>query len=617
MTGRRPLRRLSAPPAQARPAALATVVLLVLWWAGATVAQEPSLRLDILPEGDVGADEVLRLTLTIDAPGNGRVSQPRFRLDNLTVVSGPSRSTSVRIVNGVSSRSYAYTWMIQPQQLGQARIYGGEVQIGQQAFTVPERTLSVVENPPQRPRRQRSDPFGRMFSNDPFFSRDPFEGLSGRQRSRRPRRQPRAPEIFLRAHVEPRSPWVGQQVLYTLYLYTDVDVRSVTPTELPDFKGFWTRVIPQPQDARPEIVTHDGREIGRIVLLQRALFPRRAGELEIGAVEASMTAMVRDSGPFGSLMPRMGEVARRSDSARVQVRELPEGPVDFGGAVGDLRLDASLEPQELEVGEAATLTLSLKGRGHLQGILDPKLPELAGLEAFPPQQQSGENVRGSNIHGSRTWSFVLVPQRPGTYELPSVDIPYFDPKRGEFRTAESGPLRLSVRGSQSLPAEGGATTELHGIRERALATQAPEGRGWPASRHLLFLLPAALGLLGLGIRRSRGSSTSAGGGRSARRRLLEQLKLAHGEQRPGQAAAAIEDAWRAYLETRWRIPRSEPSSRWSRLLAERGAPRGASEDLVKLAEDLHYLRYAPKLSSTEELQGELVERSKRLSRALK
>ena len=47
-----------------------------------------------------------------------------------------------------------------------------------------------------------------------------------------------------------------------------------------------------------------------------------------------------------------------------------------------------------------------------------------------------------------------------------------------------------------------------------------------------------------------------------------------------------------------------------------GASRDAAEELVALADDLHYLRYAPKLSSTEEMQRELVERSRRLARRL-
>ena len=52
------------------------------------------------------------------------------------------------------------------------------------------------------------------------------------------------------------------------------------------------------------------------------------------------------------------------------------------------------------------------------------------------------------------------------------------------------------------------------------------------------------------------------------------------------------------------------------MLAARGVESQVAGDLVKLADDLHYLRYAPKLSSTEELQRELVERSRKLARAV-
>jgi hypothetical protein len=95
------------------------------------------------------------------------------------------------------------------------------------------------------------------------------------------------------------------------------------------------------------------------------------------------------------------------------------------------------------------------------------------------------------------------------------------------------------------------------------------------------------------------------------------LKAASHEKRPRQVAALIEEAWREFLAARWEIPQGTPSTRWGQLLDHSGLPHGAATELVKLADDLHYLRYAPKLSSTEDLQEELVERSRKLVKALR
>ncbi len=133
--------------------------------------------------------------------------------------------------------------------------------------------ISVVENPPARPQRRSNDPFDRIFRNDPFFGRDPAEDFF--ERRRRPQQPSRTPQLFLEAVVDEPKPWLGQQLLYTLYLYTDVNVQSVSPTKLPDFKGFWTEVIPLPENNAPEILERDGRRMGRLPLIQRASFRAR------------------------------------------------------------------------------------------------------------------------------------------------------------------------------------------------------------------------------------------------------------------------------------------------------------------------------------------------------
>jgi BatD DUF11 like domain len=589
------------------------ILLLALAAAAVPLAAQsgPRAALQLDPDGQVGVDERVMLRLKLEDIGGGR-PRPEFQLDNLRVVAGPSQSTSLTIVNGVPSSSLTLTWSLQPLAVGKARVYAAQVQFGDHLVKLPDREIEIVKDTPAERRRQVArDPFD-VFRNDPFFDRrSPLEELLGRRRQERQPRQ-QAPRVFLQAEASPRNPWVGEQVLYTLYLYTDVDVRSINPEELPDFKGFWSRTIPQPERIQPELVTHDGQNIYRFVLLQRALFPRRAGTFEVPAVEATMEALVRDDDPFGSLLPRARQIARTSNPVSVEVRELPAPPEGFQGVVGQISLAADLAPRELEVGEAATLTLTLSGRGHLQGIAPPELGELPGIQVFPPQQQSGEDLRGTSVTGSRTWSYVLVPQRPGDWQLPPIVVPYFDPRRERYDSAVTADLGLTVRGTTSLEQSGGQTVELHPIRSGALPIVAGSRIDGATLRPWLFGLPWGLAALVLGVRRFAGGSRSGQG----RKRLLERLKAAAGEERPRQAAALLEDAWREFLEFRWNIPPGTASTQWGSLLEANGVQGANADGLVKLADDLHYLRYAPKLSSTAELRKELVERSRKLVRSL-
>ena len=588
-----------------RGAILVLGLALAVAIAPLALAEEPRIDLQISPAGKVGLDELLQVTLSIESAGRVAVNRPDFKTDNLKVLSGPNQSTSVRFINGVTSQTLSYTWIVQPTGLGVARLHGGRLVIDGQRFALPERSVEVVENPPERPsdRGRRS----RSARRDPFF--DDFDRLFDRRR--RPQRERPAPRLFLEAEVEPRRPVVGQQVVYRLYLYFDVNVRNATPAKLPDFKGFWTRVVPQPERTRQERQVRDGREIYRAVLLERALFARRPGKLEIEPVTATMTALISDSSPFGSLMPRMSDIESTSNGVTVDVQPLPEPrPEGFDGLVGDLDLSLDVDRRELEVGEAATITVKLEGSGHLQSMPPPDLGEIEGLQVMPPQQQSEETLDGDRVEGRRVWQWVLVPKRPGEHQVPAIEIPFYDPLRKRYRVASADALTLQVSGTSRV-ADGSQDVSLHPVRT-AIVPPASSSSGFGGGlRHLMVVLPAGLGLAFVLLRRRDG-----GGGLEGRRQLRSVLSQASQEDRPRQAAGMVEDAWRLYLEQRWGVGRGTPTAQWAQALARAGAPETAAAELVQLADDLHYLRYAPKLSSTSEMRDELIERSRRLSRSL-
>ena len=113
----------------------------------------------------------------------------------------------------------------------------------------------------------------------------------------------------------------------------------------------------------------------------------------------------------------------------------------------------------------------------------------------------------------------------------------------------------------------------------------------------------------------RGGLRAAGTGATSH--LKHHLRQAGAQSKPREAAALIEDGWRQFLEERWNIPPGTPSTQWGRLLSDTGAPADTAEALVQLADDLHYLRYAPQLSDTAALQKELILRSTKLGRTLK
>jgi hypothetical protein len=555
--------------------------------AAGEVEVEATLRPQRLAAGELAQ-------LKIEVRGGGMFTrvrfEPRFRLENLEIVAGPERFEGLEVVNGAAGRSYALTWYLRALDEGPAAVRSIDLDFGGETRSVPSLTAEVG---PQRQRveRRRRGAWGRVAPDSD------------------------RPAVFVRAEIEPRRPWAGQQAVYSLWIYSQLQVDQLSLKEVPQFPGFWVETVPVSEDSDGESVEVDGEPFLRKLLLRRALFPLSPGRHELPPTEMYALVRVPERSPFAPLLSRSRQITVTSNPVAIEVRERPPAPPGFTGVVGDVGMTAELSPRELAVGEAATLEVELSGRGELSGVAAPEVEPPAGLSLLPPEATGGTELQGSTVAGTRRWRWALVPERPGVWKLPPIETVYFDPEAGEYRRAATEPLLLRARPAAE-PAEtaaGGGLT-LHPIRSAALPVEPP--RRWGRSLGWLVVAPWGLVLALSLVRRGGllgGRTAAAGGTRRFRARLAE----AREETRPRQAAAVIEAAWRDDLAERWGVPPESPAAAWCERLRAVAAPRQAVEGLAALIEDLHYLRHAPQLSAIAALRDELLDRSRDLQRALR
>lgn len=557
----------------------------------------PSARLE---HELIGLEQTTVLVIEVESDARASVAfDPDFRLENLEIVGRPSRSNMSSFTNGRRTRNDALIWRLRPLAVGPAYVKAIRVTIEERIFVLDDLSLEVQEQPVETERPTRRSPF-----DDLEELMDPF----GRRSGRRP--QPAVqPKVFLRAEATPRNPYIGQQVLYTLYLFTQADVAAIEPAEVPDFNGLWVHELPQTKQSSTVLTDVGDERYGRAVMLRKALFPLRTGAIEIGPMSARMAIKVPSSGFYGPLLDRVEQIQRTSNKITLDVQPLPPAPDGYAGAVGRLDLEIDLEPAELEVGEAATLEVKLSGEGHIQGLEAPTLSDLAGLRRFPPEQNGSSEVAAGRVRGERIWTYVLVPDTAGRWELGPIEYAYFDPAAGEYRLATSEPRVLVARAeavAEASPAEEIAP-EPGGEAPDMPAGGPLRSRPWLIG--VFALVPV---LLVLALRGVRGSSQR----RQEKRELKERLRAATDTRRPRQAAHEVEKAWREFLARRWEIDSPGPADGWGDLLEERGVEPAAAEQMDRLAEDLRYLRLAPELSSTQAIRQDLLQRSLKLLRLL-
>jgi BatD DUF11 like domain len=683
-SGRRNLRTARVPWRAAR---LWTACGLAwLCTAAAAAAAPVQVHLSLEP-AVIGLDETA--TLTIEAAGGGIGSlrfQPRFSLENLEAAGGASQFEDLNLVNGNLSRSFRWSLQLRPIAVGPARVRSILIEVRGQLVRLPDQEIRVQEQPAGLPGAGTggtggagTGPGGAGRGRQPREPADLFERFFGEGSPLGGGPAERGPAAFLRAEVQPERPLVGEQALYTIYLYTRENVTAINATAMPSFRGFWVRDLPQPERLTAEMVPVGGDRYGRVAMIRKALFGLRPGRHLLEPAACDVVTEPPGGGFFGSVLGRSEELHLRTPELAVEVQPLPSAPPGFGGLVGQVSLAATLQPYNLHLGEGATLAVTLAGAGNLQGVTAPRLELPPGMTVFGPQQQSEDHLSGTTVAGRRTWTYVVVPTRPGRFAVRPRSIAYFDPAHREYRLAESPALPLSVLPPPAATPTGTDAAALHPIRSAALHDQAPPAwaswpRRWPALLAWLALpwgvvaavllarrrgLPARGGAAAASARAGRaapsggpagsggathGGGPAASGGAPASPRwaggaaatpgapaaaanasplpvppaeLERKLREAAREDRPRQAAALVEEGWRGYLGRKWGLPATTPPARWSAALAAHGLAPELAAEMAGLAEGLHYLRYAPQLSATGAVRDELLARSRRLLRRLR
>lgn len=576
---------------------LAGSLLAALLAAGPAGADEDLQVQALLEPTEAAVGQPVQFTLRVEHPGlSGGELHPTFTLDNLEMIAGPFESQSVQIRNLSVRRSHSMTWQLVPQAPGPAAVRNIRVRVDGRTTQLSDQTLTAIEAPPSA---TSPPPAGGQRAPT-----NPLEELMRRlPESLRPGGSDDRPESILRADITPADAWVGEQVLYTLHLYTQTRLRHSNWQHLPSFQSFWARNVPLPEPRRAEIVELDGERYTHAVLLQWALFPLSAGSHEVGPAELELTAEMPGEGLFGSLRREQQRVKLTSRPVKVNVQELPAAPPDlrsaFHGAVGRFELRATLEPQRIRAGDAATLVLELRGRGNLQGVADPALTSPRGLTVHPAASRNTESFDGTVVVGSRTWTFPIVADEARSFTLAPRPVVYFDPWRKEFATAAVEPLVLSV--DPAPPTRAPEGPDARSAAARRDPTPAPVI--WATAAALL----AALAALAVWAWRWPGGQDPP---------FTSALTEAEAAASPRHAASRIEIAWRDLLVRRLQVPPATPTDHWSERLAAAGAPSRLTTSLDSLLADLRYLRQAPELATTDTLRADLVERSRRLARRL-
>ena len=218
-------------------------------------------------------------------------------------------------------------------------------------------------------------------------------------------------------------------------------------------EGFNLTEYPEPQSSRAQ----KGNAIYQVRTFQTVAIAVKAGNLKIGPVKMDVVLKIRQNqrrrspfnDPFEGLLTRYQDVPAKIEAKaqNITVRPLPtEGqPDNFNGAVGQFSMSAKASALEVTVGDPVTINIELSGIGTIESLNFPK-PEWPDFKSYEPTILS-KKTDPLGLSGLKTFEQVIIPENETIKEIPSLKIPYFDPKSESYKVLSQGPFALKVNPS--------------------------------------------------------------------------------------------------------------------------------------------------------------------------
>ena len=396
-----------AAPTLIRALAAAAALWALLVLASPASAQDSPISAEV-DYTQISFEQELLLTVTI--AGSLNTPEPNLPPIDWAKVSGPTRVPLLISVNNVTSSQVLNYYRLQPTRIGAHTIGPVTVEVGGQTYETEPIQVEVTRAGTGRVSPRPAPTPIVLPALSPADEQDAF---------------------LVSAVVDNPSPYVGQQVTYT-FRYLSIFQYFAWPRgyEPPEFTGFWHRQDPRWQELSDIVGTrrYRGMEVNTLI------FP---------AVEGTVTIE-----PSSITVPpsrfRSGRTLE-TNPVELEVRPMPNGaPDDFRGAVGDYKVAASITSGRAAANEPLTLALLITGRGNLEALPDPEMPEMPGWRSFDGESSANTQIADGELVGARSIERVYIPSAPGEFTIPPIPFSFFDPLAEVYRTVATEPIPLTV-----------------------------------------------------------------------------------------------------------------------------------------------------------------------------
>jgi hypothetical protein len=513
------------------------LVIILLLLLSAPVDAEVSARLS---SNTTGLDQPVRLTLQME--GDQEMTPDLNELEQLFEIIGRSSQQSISIINGKMSAKRSLTLTLLPRQTGRLEI--PPIRIGDETTEV--LALEVTEQSQETIEANRD-------------------------------------QVLLELSLNKSRAYIEEEVILTLKIFQAPGIRAESlDAPQPSMPGTQLKLLNEERYSSER----DGAEFN-VIERQYAVFAYQSGRLEIGGAKyrgrtGGNRLFSLFSDPFTT--PRQQPRVFRSESNQVTLEVMPI-PESFTG-------DRWLPAKNLQIVESglAQQTPILAGKPLTRrimvladGLTSAQLPAFeqalpSGIKLYEERPQLTETPTRTGISSSRQTAMTLIATKPGQYDLPAIEIPWWNTDTDRQEIARLAPVTVAIMPNpgatpgvqQQLPAQLPPSTQEEAVAQESgesiAAGDLPAATSATSDIHWLVWLFGTAWVLTLFAwwysRRGNQDMPRQPGpvaavekvepGKQAIAEALQKLAQAYDDK----DAVAARSAWLAWAQLKW--PQSPP-----------------------------------------------------------
>ena len=393
--------------------------------------------------------------------------------DDFQLVWGPQKgsSSSIQIINGKRSSSHqtTFTYILIPKSTGTfqlpvatAMLSGDKIASSSVSIQVVSDGASASQSSGQGGNGAKSSGGGQTSSTGDISSGD----------------------LFLRLSLSRSEVVIGEPITATLKIYQRVNVVGFENAKLPTFNGFWSQETFAPTNIEFKRESLDDKIYNTALLRTYVLIPQQSGTITIEPAELVCLVNVRAAqSASSSLFDRFFQdeyqtIRKRvtTPAVKVKVNPLPAGqPASFGGGVGNFGISARLTTDNLKTHDAASLIITVSGRGNVALLEEPKVNFPPDFEVYDTKTTENTDKSNGGTSGSKSFEYPFIPRSHGDFTIDPVEYSYYDVNAGKYVTLRTEPLHVKVakgKGGDSTP----VTTVNSGVERKDVKSLADDIR---------------------------------------------------------------------------------------------------------------------------------------------